>query len=75
MLLWSLLGACGSGFLRNAYTAFAGSPSDALTIVTWVWEWVSLALILVDFGYFLCKECTWGMALKHEQAQVQLNVH
>merc|ERR1711924_72133 len=62
MLFWSLLGACGSGFVRNTYAAVEG-PSKVVNGVTWAWEWFSLATILVDFGYFLVKEHTWGMAL------------
>jgi len=65
ILLWSLLGACGTGAVRNLYTVVAG-PSDALTLATAAWEWLCLGAILADFGYFLVKEHTWGMAMQHK---------
>ena len=64
ILLWSLLGACGAGCARNIAPIISGSPNDAFTIFTWVWEWLALGAILYDFVYFLRKEHRWGMALK-----------
>ena len=58
MILRSLLGACGSGFLRNSYALIYGA-NDSVTIYTIIWEWSSLFLILVDFTYFLVCEHTW----------------
>ena len=63
VLLWSLLGACGLGAVRNVYTSCYGYNA-AIVGVTWIWEWTSLGLILVDFGYFLVVEHSWGMAMK-----------
>eukprot|EP00978_Attheya_sp_CCMP212_P002535 scaffold5152_cov60-Attheya_sp.AAC.1 len=67
MLGWSLLGACGSGFVRNVYANVNGI-NDGVIIFTWVWEWLSLGIILIDFGYFLLYEHTWGMAMKDRNA-------
>merc|ERR1712173_200574 len=58
LFLWSLLGACGSGMIRNIYTSV--TPLDKFNMAfiefTWVWEWVSLGLIFADLAYYLFKE-------------------
>ena len=64
ILLWSVFGACGSGFVRNFYSLRRG-PDDSVTIATWVVEWVALSLIAADLIYHLLMEHTFGMATKH----------
>lgn len=68
MLMVSLVGACGSTFVRNVY-AFVDetSTSDAVTRGTWAWEWLSIAIMLSDLGYFICTEHTLGMAMKKKK--------
>lgn len=60
MFLWSLLGACGTGFARNLCCYYFG-PNDTVTKVTWVYEWLCLVLILVDLFKHLTTEWTYGM--------------
>ena len=61
ILLWSVLGACGSGFLRN-FCSLNGGVNDSVTIATWVWEWAALSIIAADLIYHILAEHTWGMA-------------
>jgi len=60
MFLWSLLGACGTGFVRNALTLMNG-VNDTVTMVTGAYEILCLVLILADLGYHLVKEWSCGM--------------
>lgn len=71
-LLWSLLGACGTGVIRNVYTAAYGI-NDTLILVTWIIEWLCLALLLTDLGYHLTKEHKWGMAMLPKGAESDNN--
>lgn len=64
LLMWSTVGACGSAMVRNIYASIV--PIDELStgfiMFTWVWEWLALGCILLDFGYFCVEEhkCKWG---------------
>lgn len=69
LMLWSTIGACGSATVRNIYACAVPMEdySMGLIIFTWVWEWLALVGILVDFGYFLVKELKWGSNVASEE--------
>ena len=62
ILLWSILGACGSGCTRNVYSLQYG-PDDTVTKATWVVEWGALGMIVLDLLYHLVAEHSFGMAM------------
>jgi len=64
MFLWSALGACGTGFLRNLLHIVNGQVDDTITWVTGIYEVACLVGILVDLFYFLLFEhsCCMNMA-------------
>jgi len=64
-VMWSVVGACGSGMVRNIYAAAVDIDdiSVEFVIVTGVWELLALGIILIDLGYYLIKEqgcSSWG---------------
>jgi len=65
MFLWSLLGACGTGFVRNTYS-FCYGVDDTMSKVTGVYEILCLLLILADLGYFVLFEHTCGMNMEEQ---------
>ena len=65
ILLWSLFGACGTGFARNIYTLYNG-PNEVVTNTTWLLEWACLVGILGDLFYHLIAEHTFGMAMQRD---------
>ena len=62
LMLWSTIGACGSATVRNIYACSVPMEdyNMGFIIFTWVWEWVALIWILLDFGYYVVKELKWG---------------
>ena len=72
LLFYSVLGACGSAVARNSYIVLFGY-NQSFVYFTWVWEWISLLLIIADFIYFLLFEHTWGMAMKDKKMKGELN--
>lgn len=74
ILLWSLLGACGTGFVRNLWMLLyksKGQPVDDQTTMiiiytTWVIEWGCLLAVLADLIYHLFCEHTIGMVMEHD---------
>ena len=67
--LYSLTGACGTGAVRN-FCALTYGPGDEATTVTWIIEWASLAIILLDLCYHLAFEHSWGVAMRREPWKV-----
>ena len=74
MFFWSIVGACGTATFRNVHATIYGANATVIYI-TWVWEWISLAVIAIDFVYFLAKEHTWGMNLESEESQKAVAVN
>ena len=74
MFFWSIVGACGTATIRNLGAVMYG-PNALVIYITWAWEWFSLAVILVDFAYFLAKEHTWGMNMESEESQKALAIN
>merc|ERR1719410_2025576 len=66
MFLWSLLGACGTGFVRNLIHITSGHVNDTVTWVTGTYEVICLLLILADLGYFLLFEHSCGMNMSED---------
>jgi len=64
MFLWSILGACGTGFVRNLFTILNGSVNNTVTWATGIYEVVCLLGIVADLLYFLLFEhsCCGNMA-------------
>lgn len=61
LLFYSTAGACGSAMVRNIYAIIVfPNVESGVVIFTWIWEWLSLGIILTDFFYFLIKELKWG---------------
>merc|ERR1719410_3272518 len=48
MFLWSSLGACGTGTVRNAIHIFTGEVNPMVNWVTGIYEVLCLVLILAD---------------------------
>ena len=68
ILLYSLFGACGSGALRNYHALAYGTDDDYITNITWIVEWISLGIILLDLCYFLVMERNeWGMVMQQKK--------
>jgi len=65
LLATSIFGAAGAGFGLNVGAADYGM-SQITIIVLCVWQWLSLAVVIVDFCYFLCYEHEWGMSLAND---------
>mmetsp|Transcript_93340 Transcript_93340/g.247807 ORF Transcript_93340/g.247807 Transcript_93340/m.247807 type:complete len:203 (-) Transcript_93340:127-735(-) len=61
MFGFSLLGACGTGFVRNAIHIYSGKVDPTVNYATGGYEILCLVIVLVDLGYFLATEHTWGM--------------
>jgi len=59
MFVFSLLGACGSGTLRNGIALWYGVNST-VNVVTGVYELLCFTLDFADLGYFMVKEFSWG---------------
>merc|ERR1719195_1517569 len=66
MFLWSLLGACGTGFVRNLISIQTGVVNPTVVWVTGVYEVICLLLILVDLFYFLLFEHSCGMNMAED---------
>ena len=82
LMLWSTLGVCGSSMVRNIYASWVStgvSMEDynfGIIVITWIWEWLALAWILLDFGYFVVKELKWGgNVLSDEEIQLIILEH
>ena len=73
MLGYSILGACGSAFLRNMYAALYG-PNSTVTLISWIWEWCSLLIILLDFLYFITKEFQFGATLEEKESVSEIEI-
>ena len=63
--LFSIVGCCGSATIRNIYAIIVAPDYNTnfghiLIIVTWIWEWISLVGIFIDFMYFVVKEHKWA---------------
>merc|ERR1719433_61705 len=61
MFLWSLLGACGTGFVRNLIILMNGQVNDTITWITGIYEVTCLLLIVADLLYFIIFEHSCGM--------------
>lgn len=66
MFLWSLLGACGTGFMRNFIILVSGHVNNSVVLVTGTYEVCCLILILADLAYFLVFEHSYGMNKKED---------
>merc|ERR1740121_2029265 len=66
MFLWSLLGACGTGFARNLISIQSGVMNPTVVWVTGVYEVICLLLIVVDLFYFLLFEHSCGMNMAED---------
>jgi hypothetical protein len=71
MFLWSLFGACGTGFVRNLLTLKYGA-NDMVSLSTGSYEMLCLFLILADLGYFIVMEHSWGMNRKGDYGMTLL---
>eukprot|EP00751_Fragilariopsis_kerguelensis_P023338 CAMPEP_0170892358 /NCGR_PEP_ID=MMETSP0734-20130129/41603_1 /TAXON_ID=186038 /ORGANISM="Fragilariopsis kerguelensis, Strain L26-C5" /LENGTH=140 /DNA_ID=CAMNT_0011282297 /DNA_START=49 /DNA_END=467 /DNA_ORIENTATION=- len=64
IFLWSIFGACGTGFVRNINAFYHGpSSSDSVNHYTWVYEWACLGGLVADLVYHITVEHTVGMAM------------
>lgn len=73
LMLWSTFGVCGSSMVRNMYASSVSMEDYKMSIIifTWIWEWIGLLWILLDFGYFVVKELKWGSnVLSDEEIQL-----
>jgi len=69
MFLWSILGACGTGFVRNLFSILNGSVNDTVTWVTGIYEVVCLLLIVADLLYFLLFEHSCGANMAEDYGE------
>lgn len=60
-VFFSAVGACGTAVVRNGYALVRG-PNDRVSTATWIYEWLSLGIVVSDLLYHLAVEHTWGMA-------------